>query len=106
MNKSRAGEIIDGFRAHVDDIQRMYGADVSVIAHSFGSYISTSYLLGYDIPPVSFDTLILTGSIIDENIDIEKFRGRCYRIINETAPNDDVVKLAKVASLGKDPPNR
>jgi pimeloyl-ACP methyl ester carboxylesterase len=48
--------------------------NISIIAHSFGTYIIVRYLLGFDDPLVQFDTVILCGAIIDHKLDLERFR--------------------------------
>lgn len=50
-------EIIDSFRDHIEDISSRYGSDISIIAHSFGSYVAAAYLWGFDVTPVPIDTL-------------------------------------------------
>jgi len=94
--------IVDRLREHICDISSRYGAHVSVIAHSFGTYLITRYLLGFDVVPYSVDTLILTGSILNKDLDLERFRGKVASIVNEIAPNDPVVSWARAASLYKD----
>lgn len=69
------------------------------MAHSFGTYIAAQYLLGFwGAPPVPVDTLILTGSIINENRDLGRFNGAVATIVNEVAPNDTVVGWASYAA--------
>lgn len=101
-NASERNLIVDRFRSHINDIVDKYSCDVSVIAHSFGTYVVAKYLLGFDIPPVSIDTLILTGSILSESLDLDQFRGRAAVIVNEVAPNDDIVQWARAATLWRD----
>lgn len=101
--KSKREEIVSKFRDHVYDIHSRYNAPISVIAHSFGTYVVASYALGFDKPPVIFDTLITTGSILNPDMDLNEFSGRVSFIINEVAPNDAVVNFAQAASLWKDP---
>jgi pimeloyl-ACP methyl ester carboxylesterase len=96
-------KIVDSFRDHINDIQDRYHCEVSVIAHSFGTYVIAKYLLGFDVPPISLDTLILTGSVLNEDLDIDLFYGRAFQIINEVAPNDSVVKYARPLSIWSDP---
>jgi pimeloyl-ACP methyl ester carboxylesterase len=100
---SKRREIIDRFRDHLEEMRSLYECDVSVIAHSMGTYIAASYLYGFDLCPHPLDTLILTGSILNEKLDINALRGNVAKIINEVAPNDPVVKYAKAASLWRDP---
>ena len=78
--------IVDQFRSHIDDIFDRYHCDISVIAHSFGTYVVIKYLLGFDRPPVSIDTLILTGSILTENLNLRRLKGKAAVIVNEVCP--------------------
>jgi len=103
LQRKRRREIIDEFRDFLADITRSYGVgEISVIAHSFGTYIACNYILGFDDPPTRFDTLILCGAIVDENLDLNRFEGRAANIVNEKAPNDEWVEWAKIANLGMD----
>lgn len=99
LDAAKRRSIIDRFRDHIFYIKDRYGSNISVIAHSYGTYVACKYLFGFDRPPVHLDTLILTGSIINEKLDIDSFLGRAYQVINEVAPNDSVVKYARPASL-------
>lgn len=90
-------EIVDRFRDHIHEIATRYDTEVSVIAHSFGTYVVAKYLLGFDVPPIGVDTLILTGAILNENLDLSDFYGRAGHIVNEVAPNDFWVKLPPFA---------
>jgi hypothetical protein len=51
----------------VTDLTDRYNASASVISHSFGTYIVAKCLLGFDYPPVSFDTWILCGAVLNPN---------------------------------------
>lgn len=93
LRPAKRREIVDRFRDHIHDIATRYHTDVSVIAHSFGTYVVTKYLLGFDVPPVGIDTLILTGAVLDENLNLSDFHGRAGHIVNEVAPNDFWVRL-------------
>jgi hypothetical protein len=101
--RSERQKIVDHFRDHINDIFDRYNCRISVIAHSFGTYIIGKYLLGFDVPPVYLDTLILTGSVLHEDLDIGRFEGRVRKIINEVAPNDSVVPYAPMIGLWRDP---
>jgi pimeloyl-ACP methyl ester carboxylesterase len=95
-------DIIDKLRLHIDNLSARYSAHVSVIAHSYGTYLIAKYLLGFDVVPYAIDTLILTGSILNKDLEIDQFRGRAACVVNEIAPNDTVVSWARMASLYKD----
>lgn len=103
---SRANQrkvIVEQFRKHVDDMTDRYRASASVLSHSFGTYIVAKYLLGFDRPPVSFDTWILSGAVLDPNLNLDVFEGKAFRMIHEVAPNDDVVDWANRSPIGTDP---
>lgn len=104
LRKEQRRAVVDKFRVFIDDLRMTYDAEnVSVIAHSFGTYIAFNYLLGFGgVPPTSFDTLILAGAIVDHEIDLNLFEGRAANIVNEQAPNDEWVEWARRANLGQD----
>jgi pimeloyl-ACP methyl ester carboxylesterase len=103
LRKASRQAILDQFRDFLATITLMFGPrDVSVLAHSLGTYIACSYLLGFDYPPTPFDTLILTGAIVNEEMDLDKFNGKAALIVNEMAPNDEWVEWAKTANFGRD----
>src|ERR1700733_2480653 len=86
LKKTQRQAILDQFRDYLATITLMFGPrDVSLLAHSFGTYIACSYLLGFDYPPTSFDTLILTGAVLNEDMDLDKFNGKAATIVNEMA---------------------
>lgn len=102
-------EVVGRFRNWIYEIQQTYGtsgANISVIAHSFGTYIVGAYLAGFDdIPPVTFESIILTGSILNEEYDWDSCSGKKVgRVRNEIAPNDQWVKwMPSKKWLGLDP---
>jgi pimeloyl-ACP methyl ester carboxylesterase len=103
VNGSKRNEILDQFRIFIYDLQQSFDLDnISVVAHSFGTYIILRYMLGFDDPPVRFDTVVLCGAIVDAKLDLERLRGRAAKIYNEVAPNDEWVAWAKRANFGQD----
>lgn len=95
--------IVDSFRDFLATITQMFDLrDVSVIAHPFGSYIALRYLTGFEKPPTESDTLILTGAIVDCDLDIESLRYKVGHIFNDIAPNDEWVEWAKKANFAQD----
>jgi hypothetical protein len=97
FSESKRAKIVDDFREWIYDLQQRYNNNVSIIAHSFGTYIVGSYLMGFDpdeCPPVTFNSIILTGSILHNDFDWEKFRGLSVgSVYNMVAPNDEFVKF-------------
>lgn len=103
LRPSQQRRIIDGFRLHLEDIRARYQCDISVIAHSFGSYVVASYLHGFDRCPTPIDTLILAGAILNQDLDLSKWHGNVGKVINEVAPNDKLGKYARWLTLGCNP---
>lgn len=88
--------IIEGFRNWIYQIASRYQTNISIIAHSFGTYIISKYIqeFGADCCPVNFDSIILTGSIINSNFNWDDFKGRRVgRVLNIVASKDDVVRF-------------
>jgi hypothetical protein len=102
--KKRA-KVVDDFREWIYDINQRYDHEVSIVAHSFGTYIVGAYLTGFDeneCPPVTFNSVILTGSILSVDFDWEKYRGLSVgSIYNMIAPNDEYVKYMPESDLKK-----
>jgi len=104
-SKSRKTQV-DNFREWLYDQFSRYQTPVSVIAHSFGTYILASYITGFEeFLPVQLNTIILTGSIINSDFDWNKHKGsKVARVRNEIAPNDQWVKhMPKVKWIDADP---
>ncbi len=98
--------IVDDFRSWLYELQERFEGRISIIAHSFGTYIIASYLDGFDnekeYPPVVFNSIILTGSILNTNFDWEKYRGISVgSVYNMIAPNDEYVKYMPETDLKK-----
>ena len=109
LSGSGRREVLNKFRDWIYDVHRTYGGGstpISLIAHSFGTYIVGAYLHGFnEVPPVTFESVILTGSILTEDYDWESCVGKKVgRVRNEIAPNDQWVKwMPKKNWLGLDP---
>jgi len=95
---------VDRFRDWIFNISESYAGEISVIAHSFGTYILGAYMDGFDIPPVQFNSIILTGSILKRDYDWNAARAiKVCRVLNEIAPNDQWVSwMPNENWIGKD----
>jgi len=98
--------VIDDFRSWIYELQERFEGRISIIAHSFGTFIIASYLDGFDYekeyPPVVFNSIILTGSILNTDFDWEKYRGKSIGCVyNMIAPNDEYVKYMPETDLKK-----
>ena len=108
--KKRKGAV-EKFREWIHSIYELYckgnNRRISVIAHSFGTYIVGAYLKGFEgKPPVKFESIILTGSILNENYDWSYLDTSSHigSVRNEIAPNDQWVKWMPDSDwLPKDP---
>lgn len=92
-------KVVEKFREWVYELRSKYNpSDISVLCHSFGTYIITKYIEGFasvdDFLPIQINSLILTGSIIrpdyDWNVHIPK---RVGKVLNIVAGGDDAVKF-------------
>jgi hypothetical protein len=97
FSEKRRRAVVDDFREWIYDLQQKYNVGISVVAHSFGTYIVAAYLMGFDSdekPPVKFNSIILTGSILHENFNWGQFSRRCLgNVYNMTSSNDRWVKM-------------
>jgi hypothetical protein len=108
INPKKRASIVNEFREWIYDIYRRYDdTHISILAHSFGTYILGSYITGFSefLPINMINCIILTGSILTPNFDWEAQRGKkVARVLNEVAPNDQWVKhMPKVQWIDKDP---
>ena len=105
FNSRKRNKVVEEFREWIYDIQKRFDNKISIIAHSFGSYIVGAYLTGFDneeCPPVCFNSIILTGSILNPEFDWEKYRGLSVgKVYNTIAPNDEYVKFLPNADWKK-----
>jgi pimeloyl-ACP methyl ester carboxylesterase len=103
VDRLKRNALLDQFREYVFELKHSFNlANISIIAHSFGTYIVIRYLLGFDDPPVQFDSVILCGAIVDHRLDLDRFRGKAAIVCNEVAPNDEWADWAKRANFGQD----
>lgn len=94
LRKSKRKAQIEDFREWIYNLQTKYYYPISIIAHSFGTYIVASYISGFEeFSPVCLNSLILTGSIINECFDWNKHRStKVSRVLNEICPEDQWIK--------------
>lgn len=93
MRAGKRREILDDFRQWLMDlVEDAPELPVSVIAHSYGTFLFASYISGWDVPPVWFNAAILTGSIIRRDFEWTRYYGSgVCAVLNEVAPNDQWV---------------
>lgn len=95
LNKDKRQKIVDDFRDWIYDLKMRYEKNISIVAHSFGTYIIAKYLSGFsdEYCPISLDSIILTGGIITPDFDWDQFQAKSVgRVLNIVALGDDAVK--------------
>ncbi len=95
-------KVLAGFRDFIFDVKREHGENISLICHSFGTYIVSKYLSGWDASPVKFKLIVLTGSIVHPD-EFDVLGENSLGVINEISPRDSVVKLAAATARFVDP---
>ncbi len=105
FRSGKRSKVLEDFREWIYDLQQRFEEGISIIAHSFGTYIIGSYLQGFineEFSPVAFNSIILTGSILNKDFDWEKYRGYSVgSVYNTIAPNDEYVKYMPATQLKK-----
>ncbi|WP_151735235.1 DUF6932 family protein [Paenibacillus tengchongensis] len=100
-------KIIEQFRDWVYEIKTRYRMNPSVIAHSYGTFVLASYLhLTNSKPAVTFNDIILTGSILSPHFDWKSCfdSGSVKRVYNLIAPNDPwVPHIEKIKWINNHP---
>ena len=92
---------VDWFRDEYASIKERYpGADISIIAHSFGTYLVANAMRIY--PQVAFDSVIFCGAIVEPTFPWEEVasNGQVKRSLNEHGGQD--IWTASVARFVRD----
>lgn len=98
FDNSKRQEVVEKFRDWIYALKQKYEPNtISVICHSFGTYIITKYVEGFaskdGFLPIQVNSLILTGSIIRPDFDWNVYiPRRIGRVLNIVAGGDDAVK--------------
>lgn len=97
INKSKRQKTIDNFREWIYDICQRYSRqtrNLSIVAHSYGTFIIGKYLNGFDKLPINLNALILTGSVLNKSYDWDSHfnDSRIGTVLNIYSPNDRVIK--------------
>lgn len=87
--------IINGFRDWISAIRHEFNGPISIIAHSFGSYIIGKYIQDSKDLDVEFDAVILCGAILARNYNwnIPLQTGKVGKLINTISEGDEWVKF-------------
>ena len=98
VNPRLRRKVVEAFDDYFCNIIEKYGArDASIIAHSFGTYISAKFLANHDYEQfmsASIDSIVLTGAIVDKNFNWSRFfPNKVGKILNISSPNDRAVRF-------------
>lgn len=98
FNGGMRQQVVEKFREWVYELEKKYQPPtISVLCHSFGTYIITKYIEGFASEkylPVQINSLILTGSIIRPDYDWNALiPNKVGRVLNMVAEGDDAVKF-------------
>lgn len=90
-------KVSEAFGKYFNDVVTKYEVQsVSIITHSFGTYIIAKYLLDrlfIKFLKCEIDSIILTGAIVNENFNWEKYYpSKIGRVLNISSPNDKAVR--------------
>lgn len=94
-SKTDKANVVEGFRDWLIQVRRQYAGPISVIAHSFGTYIVGRYLKEANDITEKFDAVILCGSILNKDYDWPSLLDDAVigRVLNTISTNDEWVKF-------------
>lgn len=98
VSRSKRKKTLEDFRAWIyDTCQRYekYTTNLSIAAHSYGTYLVGAYLNGFDKLPIDLNAIILTGSLLNKgyNWDSHFDAARIGSVLNIHSPNDRLIKM-------------
>ena len=95
--KSARAKKVDAFRHWLDAVVNEQRLPVSIIAHSFGTYVVAKYLTAFPYThPIN--SLILTGCILSDRFDWNSVQDRVGHVLHERAPNEFAVTTMRRTS--------
>lgn len=97
FNSNQRAKVVEQFREWIYAIREKYQPEqMSVVTHSFGTYIVTKYIEGFrqeEFLPIEIESLVLTGGIISQSYDWhQNIPLKVGRVLNIVAEGDDAVK--------------
>ncbi|WP_277759188.1 hypothetical protein [Pseudomonas sp. A34-9] len=92
--KKAQDEVLENFRLWLAEIRKTYKGSISIVAHSFGSFIVGRYLQEAKDLQESFGGIVLTGSILHSDYDWGSVFSNesVSMVLNTKAPQDGAVK--------------
>lgn len=94
-DESRKAEVVDEFRLFLGEIRKTYHGSISVVAHSFGTYIVGRYLQTAGDLVETFGGVVLAGSILNTSYDWSPLleQETVNMVMNTRSDNDEWVKM-------------
>jgi pimeloyl-ACP methyl ester carboxylesterase len=94
-NSTEKRRIVEGFRDWLSTIKDNYDGPISIVAHSFGTYIIGRYLAEAGDLSEEFDALILCGSVLPRDFSwgTHLTSAKVGQILNVISENDEWVKF-------------
>jgi pimeloyl-ACP methyl ester carboxylesterase len=94
-SEEQKAAVVEGFRDWLIQVRRQYEGPISVIAHSFGTYVVGRYLTEAADITEKFDAVILCGSILNSTFDWKMLLDDAVvgRILNTVSGRDEWVKF-------------
>lgn len=104
----RKSEVVNEFRLWLDEIRKTFKGSISIVAHSFGSYIIGKYLSEAKDLVETFGGIVLAGSILHTEFDWPGFleKQEVNMVMNTRSTNDEWVSMLPdggIKYLGEDP---
>lgn len=94
-NESEKSAIVEGFRDWIATVKANFDGPISIIAHSFGTYIFARYLQEAKELAVDFDAVIFCGSILNKNYDWKSYLdgAKVGKVLNIVSEEDEWVRF-------------
>lgn len=94
-DESRKAEVVDEFRLFLGEIRKTYHGSISIVAHSFGTYVVGRYLKTAGDLLETFGGVVLAGSILNTAYDWTPLleAETVNMVMNTRSHNDEWVKM-------------
>lgn len=94
-DEKRKGEVVNEFRVWINEIRKIYQGTISIVAHSFGTYILGRYMQDAGFLGEQFCGIVLAGSILHTGYPWAEHLNhqRVITVLNTTSANDEWVKM-------------
>jgi len=101
INRKKQRDIVESFRQWIGKIKDNYDGPISVIAHSFGTFIVAKYLESAGVLSCRFESIILCGSILSDRFDWGKHFKMLQvgGVLNTISSSDEYVKFIPYGCL-------